>query len=134
MPRCLLLTQSGHERFRIAAVQIWALSPISSIANPCCNQVLIGVVPALGKAMRRRDFIKVVAGSASVWPLAAHAQQPVIPVIGFLGGADPIGLAPQIEALRLGLRAMGILRAKILLSNIAGLRADMIGRQQWLPI
>jgi len=35
-------------------------NPISSIANPCCNRVLVGVVPALGKAMRRRDFIKVI--------------------------------------------------------------------------
>jgi putative tryptophan/tyrosine transport system substrate-binding protein len=50
-------------------------APIPSIANPCCNRVLIGVVPALGKAMRRRDFIKGIAGSATVWPLAVLAQQ-----------------------------------------------------------
>jgi putative tryptophan/tyrosine transport system substrate-binding protein len=34
--------------------------------------------------MRRRDFIKVVAGSAMTWPLAAHAQQGDLPLIGVL--------------------------------------------------
>jgi putative tryptophan/tyrosine transport system substrate-binding protein len=38
--------------------------------------------------VRRRDFIKVVAGSVA-WPLAASAQQATLPVIGFLNGASP---------------------------------------------
>ena len=39
--------------------------------------------------MRRRDFIKVMAGSAVVWPLAARAQQRALPMIGLLSSRSP---------------------------------------------
>jgi putative ABC transport system substrate-binding protein len=50
---------------------------------------------AVAEAMRRRDFIKVIAGSATGWPLAVHAQQPTVPVVGFLNArtaTDTVGL------------------------------------------
>ena len=81
--------------------------PIPPAANPCCNRILIGVVPALGKAMRRRDFIRVIAGSAAAWPLAPRAQQPEGKVrrIGYLAGGSSTFAYP--EAFRRGLRELG---------------------------
>ena|SRR5690349_19798344 len=59
--------------------------------------------------MRRRDFIKVVAGLASFWPLAAHAQQPAMPVIGFLHGGSADAYVREVSAFRQGLHETGFI-------------------------
>ena len=56
--------------------------------------------------MRRREFIALV-GSAAAWPLAARAQQPGMPVIGFLHSASPEPYAPQVNVFRQSLKEAG---------------------------
>jgi putative tryptophan/tyrosine transport system substrate-binding protein len=57
--------------------------------------------------MRRRDFIGALGSAAAVWPLAAWAQQSVIPVVGFLSGRSPAESAGVVAAFRKGLAEAG---------------------------
>ena len=54
--------------------------------------------------MRRRDFIQVIIGGAAVWPFTAQAQQPAMPVIGFLSSRSPEDSVYVLDAFRQGLR------------------------------
>jgi putative ABC transport system substrate-binding protein len=62
--------------------------------------------------MRRRDFIKIIAGSAIAWPLAARAQQPAMPMVGFLGGESPDLFAGRLRAFRQGLDEAGFVESR----------------------
>ena len=63
--------------------------------------------------MRRRDFIKVIAGSAvTAWPFAARAQQPAMPVVGFLNASSADGYTKFVSEFRRGLNSMGFVEGQ----------------------
>jgi putative tryptophan/tyrosine transport system substrate-binding protein len=89
--------------------------------------------------MQRREFIKAIAGSTVVWPLAANAQQPVMPVIGFLDPRSPDALADRLRAFHRGLKDTGYIErenvtieyrwAENQMDRLPALATELVGRR-----
>src|ERR1700751_553592 len=89
--------------------------------------------------MRRRDFIKAIVGLASAWPLTLRAQQPSLPVIGFLTGLGRNDRPSLREGFRRGLGEGGYVEGHNLAieyrfaenqyAQLPTLAADLIGRR-----
>jgi putative ABC transport system substrate-binding protein len=79
--------------------------------------------------MRRREVISVLGGAAITWPLAARAQRPTSPIIGFLGMASATMFAPRLEGFRLGLRDFGYIEG----TNISVVYRFAEGHYERLP-
>ena len=84
--------------------------------------------------MRRREFIALVGGFTVALPFTAGAQQPAIPVVGFLSGESADTYTNLVEAFRQGLNETAIRKARTLRLNTGGLRIISIGSQRLRPI
>jgi hypothetical protein len=89
--------------------------------------------------VRRRDFIRAVAGSAVAWPLTSAAQGPAMPVVGYLGSETPERFGIRLSEFRHRLSETGFDEGRNVaieyrwaeghIDRLPALAADLVRRQ-----
>ena len=94
-----------ERRCRRRRIELVRPGPLTARTGPA-NAYLLTKLPGHG-AMQRREFVLLIGGIATAWPLAAKAQQPVMPVVGILYSAPLDLLQNETSAFRAGLAEIG---------------------------